>query len=111
MLPAGNIHELSGSMSSAVEVITRVQPDTIFHLAAVYAEPVSAQCVLSMIDGNLTLGASLLFAATQCRSQPAFVNTGTYWQFDELAGYAPNTLYAATKQAFRTCCTSTEVAF
>lgn len=101
ILPAENIHELEGDVSSAVEIVTRVQPDTIFHLAAVYAEPISAQCVLSMINGNLTLGASLLFAATQCRSQPVFVNTGTYWQFDEGARYAPNTLYAATKQAFQ----------
>jgi nucleoside-diphosphate-sugar epimerase len=54
-----------------------------------------------MIDGNLTLGACLLFAATQCTSQPVFVNTGTYWQFDATSGYSPNTLYAATKHAFQ----------
>jgi nucleoside-diphosphate-sugar epimerase len=54
-----------------------------------------------MIGGNLTLGACLLFAATQCNEQPVFVNTGTYWQFSADSAYSPNTLYAATKQAFQ----------
>lgn len=101
ILPPENIHELEEGPGSSVEIVTRLQPDTIFHLAAVYAEPVSARCVLSMIEGNLTLGASLLFAGSKCARRPVFVNTGTYWQFDENAEYSPNTLYAATKQAFQ----------
>jgi nucleoside-diphosphate-sugar epimerase len=101
ILPSECIHVLRDGIGTAVEIVTSVNPDTIFHLAAVYAEPVSASCVLSMIDGNLTLGACLLFAATQCSSQPVFVNTGTYWQFDPNSVYAPNTLYAATKHAFQ----------
>lgn len=101
ILPEECIHLLRGGAGSAVEIVARVEPDTIFHLAAVYAEPVSAHDVLSMIDGNLTLGACLLFAATQCSQQPVFVNTGTYWQFDSNSAYTPNTLYAATKQAFQ----------
>ncbi len=95
------IHVLRDGIGSAVEIVTRVQPETIFHLAAVYAEPVSAENVLSMIDGNLTLGTCLLFAAAQCDRQPTFVNTGTYWQFDSSSRYSPNTLYAATKHAFQ----------
>lgn len=101
ILPAECIHVLRDGIGSAVEIVTRTQPDTIFHLAAVYAEPVSASCVLSMIDGNLTLGACLLFAATHCGRNPVFVNTGTYWQFDQSSAYSPNTLYAATKHAFQ----------
>jgi nucleoside-diphosphate-sugar epimerase len=58
ILPAECIHVLRDGVGTAVEIVTRVNPDTIFHLAAVYAEPVSAGCVLSMIDGNLTLGAA-----------------------------------------------------
>jgi nucleoside-diphosphate-sugar epimerase len=88
-------------MGSTVDIVAKLEPDTIFHLAAVYAEPISAQSVLSMIDGNLTLGACLLFAATQCRKLPVFINTGTYWQFDKDFTYSPNTLYAATKHAFQ----------
>jgi nucleoside-diphosphate-sugar epimerase len=101
ILPAGCIHVLHGGIGSAVDIVTRLNPDTIFHLAAVYAEPINAKSVLSMIDGNLTLGACLLFAATQCTAQPKFVNTGTYWQFDANSAYSPNTLYAATKHAFQ----------
>ena len=96
-----HIHELRGGVASVVEIVTQVQPDAIFHLAAVYAEPVSADCVLSMLDGNLSLGACLLFAATRCAMQPVFINTGTYWQFDKESMYSPNSLYAATKQAFQ----------
>lgn len=101
MLPPEQIHVLQDGIGAAVGIVTNVQPDAIFHLAAVYAEPVSANCVLSMINGNLTLGACLLFAATQCDLQPIFVNTGTYWQFDAKSRYSPNTLYAATKHAFQ----------
>jgi nucleoside-diphosphate-sugar epimerase len=101
ILPSDCIHVLKDGVISAVELVTRIEPDTIFHLAAVYAEPVSAGCILSMIDGNLTLGACLLFAATQCRQRPVFINTGTYWQFGLNSSYSPNTLYAATKHAFQ----------
>jgi nucleoside-diphosphate-sugar epimerase len=101
IIPQNCIHGLKGEVSSAVEIVKRVQPDTIFHLAAVYAEPVSTSNVLSMLDGNLALGACLLFAATQCSKQPVFINAGTYWQFDVNSAYSPNTLYAATKHAFQ----------
>jgi nucleoside-diphosphate-sugar epimerase len=101
ILPGDCIHVLHGGIGSVVEIVTRVIPDTIFHLAAVYAEPDSSRSVLRMIDGNLTLGACLLFAATQCSPQPVFINTGTYWQFDPNSTYSPNTLYAATKHAFQ----------
>jgi nucleoside-diphosphate-sugar epimerase len=101
ILPPENIHVLKDGLNSAVELISRVQPDTIFHLAAVYAEPVSTKCVLSMVDGNLTLGVCMLFAASQMEDKPVFVNTGTYWQFDADSNYSPNTLYAATKHAFQ----------
>ncbi len=100
LLPPGNIHVLTAGAGDAVEVVTRVQPDTIFHLAAVYSEPVSMECILNMIQGNLTLGACLLYGGSHCQELPVFVNTGTYWQFSTDGTYHPNTLYAATKQAF-----------
>ena len=101
ILPGECIHVLRDGIGSVVEIVTRVVPDAIFHLAAVYAEPVSSGSVLRMIDGNLTLGACLLFAVVQCSPQPVFINTGTYWQFDPNSTYSPNTLYAATKHAFQ----------
>lgn len=101
ILPGDCIHVLRDGIGSVVEIVTHVVPDAIFHLAAVYTEPVSARSVLRMIDGNLALGACLVFAATQCSPQPVFINTGTYWQFDPNSTYSPNTLYAATKHAFQ----------
>ena len=101
LLPAAHIHELKDGAREAADLVMRIQPDVIFHLAAVYSEPVSVDCIQSMIDGNLALGATLLFAATRCAVAPAFINTGTYWQFAEDSTYAPNTLYAATKQGFQ----------
>lgn len=101
ILPAACIHVLDQNIGSAVDLVTGIAPDCIFHLAAVYSEPVSPGTVLSMIEGNVTLGACLLFAATHCSTKPIFINTGTYWQFDVTSAYSPNTLYAATKQAFQ----------
>jgi len=53
-----------------------------------------------MFGCNLTLGTHLLRGAARCERHPVFINTGSYWQFDEHGAFLPNTLYAATKQAF-----------
>jgi nucleoside-diphosphate-sugar epimerase len=42
----------------------------------------------------------MLLGANQCERRPAFINAGSYWQFDSDGSFAPNSLYAATKQAF-----------
>jgi nucleoside-diphosphate-sugar epimerase len=101
MLPSQQIHVVTGDASQASEFVLAIQPDVIFHLAAVYSEPHSIECIQSMIQGNMLLGVSMLFAASRCDRVPAFINTGTYWQFGATGAYAPNTLYAATKQAFQ----------
>ena len=101
LLPEAQIHVFRQSPYAAADLVTRLQPDAIFHLAAVYEEPVTIQCVADMVDGNLALGTALLFGASRCARPALFINTGTYWQFDENGGYAPNTVYAATKQAFQ----------
>ena len=101
LLPAEQIHVFRQSPYAAAELVTRLEPDAIFHLAAVYEEPVSIECVAEMVDGNLALGTALLFGASRCKKPAVFINTGTYWQFDEEGQYAPNTVYAATKQAFQ----------
>ena len=101
LLPPEQIHVIRQSPYAAAELVTRLEPDAIFHLAAVYEEPVSIQSVAEMVDGNLALGTALLFGASRCPRPAVFVNTGTYWQFDVEGNYAPNTVYAATKQAFQ----------
>ncbi len=101
LLPADRIHSQGESPYSAAEVVTGLEPEVIFHLAAVYAEPDWITGIASMIDGNVALGASLLFGASHCQRRVSFVNAGTYWQFSQSGEYAPNTLYTATKQAFQ----------
>lgn len=101
ILPAEHIHAVRQSPYAAAELVTRLEPDAIFHLAAVYEEPLSIECVQEMVDGNLALGTALLFGASRCPKPAVFINTGTYWQFDTDGQYAPNTVYAATKQAFQ----------
>jgi nucleoside-diphosphate-sugar epimerase len=101
LLPPEQIHVLSEGPYSASRLVTDLQPDVIFHLAAVYAEPVSIECIASMLDGNLSLGAGLLYGASQCERPAVFLNTGTYWQFSEAGEFSPNTVYASTKQAFQ----------
>lgn len=101
LLPKHQIHVLRQGPYAAAELVIRLQPDAIFHLAAVYEEPVDIERVADMLDGNLALGMALLFGASKCMKPAIFVNTGTYWQFDTEGKYAPNTVYAATKQAFQ----------
>ncbi len=78
----------------------QINPSTIFHLAAVFKEPESPTELEATIEGNLTLGVSLLFAASQQAKAPAFINAGTYWQFGDNSRPSPNCLYAATKRSF-----------
>lgn len=101
LLPPSQIHVLRDDPFAAADLVTRIDPDAIFHLAAVYAEPKSVDCIASMIDGNLSLGAALLYGASLCQRTVPFINTGTYWQFSEEGDYSPNTFYASTKQAFQ----------
>jgi nucleoside-diphosphate-sugar epimerase len=101
LLPRNQIHLLADDVSQVVSIVDKIQPDAIFHLAAVYKEPTSAESIESMFRGNILLGASLAFAATRCVVPPVFLNAGTYWQFAEDGSYLPNTLYATTKQGFQ----------
>ncbi len=100
LLPKNNIHILHGNASEAVPLVTSLAPDAIFHLAAHHAEPLAIEGMLHMIENNLALGTALLHAATLCPAPPVFINAGTYWQFSDPGFTAPNTFYAATKQAF-----------
>ena len=101
LLPADRIHVLGENVHNSAALVTQIEPDAIFHLAAVYEEPESIQRIAAMFEGNLLLGAALLYGASQYRGKTVFVNTGTYWQFAEDGSYSPNTVYAATKQAFQ----------
>lgn len=101
ILPPENIHVIRDAPQEAVDVVLRIRPDALFHLAAVYSEPDDVQGVTRMLKANVELGSCLLYACTHLDPRPIFVNTGTYWQWNSAGEYNPNTLYAATKQSFQ----------
>jgi nucleoside-diphosphate-sugar epimerase len=100
VLPTSAIHAIASDYAAIDALVQQVQPDSIFHLAAMHTEPPTFEQMLGMIHCNLMLGAALLQGAQACRNRPVFVHAGTYWQFDENR-YAPKTFYAAAKQGLQ----------
>lgn len=98
--PGAEIHSLHGRSLESAGLVRQIEPEAIFHLATVVTEPHDAAGLGALLEANISLGASLLQGASQCTIPPAFVNAGSYWQFDTDGSRLPNTLYAATKQAF-----------
>jgi nucleoside-diphosphate-sugar epimerase len=98
LLPTEMIHYVASDFVAVDALVTRIQPEAIYHLAAVHAEPPTFDQMMAMLHCSLLLGVALLHGASACRQAPVFVHAGTYWQFDEDA-YAPNTFYAAAKQS------------
>jgi nucleoside-diphosphate-sugar epimerase len=73
--------------------------DGVIHLASLFLAQHKDEDIKNLIESNVTLGTSLLEAAT--KSNVAwFINTGTFWQHYQNKKYSPVNLYAATKQAF-----------
>lgn len=100
ILPPQNVHLLGDDYPAIEALVVQLAPDAIFHLAGIHTEPTSMAAAAEMIQSNLTTGTALLRGAALCKTPPVLVNTGSYWQFSEEATFAPNTFYAATKQAF-----------
>jgi nucleoside-diphosphate-sugar epimerase len=100
LLPASQIHCAEGRDTFFSELVLRVQPDAIFHLASIHVEPKTLDEMMAMVETNVRVGTALLYGASQCEKRPVFINTGSYWQYTENEQYSPRTFYAATKQAF-----------
>ena len=75
------------------------QADVIIHLASEFQREETAQAAERLVEGNIMFPTRLVEAALAAGCT-RFVNTGTFWQHCDGAGYAPMDLYAATKQAF-----------
>lgn len=100
LLPPDSIHPLSADYGAISALVHKLQPDVIYHLAAVHFEPPTLGEMIAMLNCEVVLGTALLHGATLCEPHPAFVNIGTYWQYGEAANEnSPNTFYAAAKQA------------
>jgi nucleoside-diphosphate-sugar epimerase len=100
LLPESCIHPIGNDIRAVTNLVTKLAPGTIYHLATVYKEPPDLDDLVAMLNSNIALGAALLYGASRCDPHPAFVNLGTYWQFgDDANAHSPNTFYAASKQA------------
>jgi nucleoside-diphosphate-sugar epimerase len=73
--------------------------DTIFHLATVYMYENAVGDIPKMIEGNITLPATLADIAARWGSKVTFVNVSTYMQHFQGDEYFPTCLYAATKKS------------
>jgi nucleoside-diphosphate-sugar epimerase len=85
------------------EQLNGVRFDAIYHLAAQGGMSHDASDIGGMVDANLTLGLKMLECARAhpVNARPAFVHCLSFWQFRSgSALFAPNSLYAASKQAF-----------
>lgn len=91
-LPAVSFYNTAGA------AVTDFQPDCVFHLASHVSASAAPQDLPTIYEGNLALAQQLLaaLAASSCRK---LVLAGTYWCFDEKGEVAPNTFYAACKEA------------
>lgn len=91
----------TGDSANLAACIHESEPDVIFHLAAHTGLANTLPNVDSLVTSNVLFGARLLEAAAGT-SRVRFVNTASFWQHaDGSPRYSPNTLYAATKQAFQ----------
>lgn len=86
-------------MSDIRNIVHRVKPDVVFHLAAAGAADIKKAGVSQLIDSNIKFG-TVLLEAMAGEGILNFVDAETSWQHYQGAEYSPVNLYAATKQAF-----------
>jgi nucleoside-diphosphate-sugar epimerase len=81
------------------EILGRVKPSLVFHLASQASAVESTESLASSIDANITFP-SVLIAAMKRHDVRALVNFGSSWQTAYDAHYSPFNFYSVTKQ----CC-------
>lgn len=94
-------HHIDGSTERLVELLTSLQPDTVFHIAALARREHQITDVEPFVRANVLLGTQLLEAMRHCNCR-RIVTAGSYLQHHGTDGYRAFNLYAATKQAFET---------
>jgi len=92
------IFEIDNNMRDSV---ISYSPDVVLHMAALFNTRDDADTAIKILDSNITFGTLLLEAISKTSCQ-YFINIGTFAEFMFGAGeYMPNSLYAASKTAFR----------
>ncbi len=94
-----NIHTYDSSTESVFNILNVAKPDIVLHLASLATVTYEPKDILPMIQSNVLFGTQLVEAMIANKIYN-FINTGTYSQHYENKEYSPQSLYAATKQAF-----------
>jgi len=89
---------LTGSTDEQFHQLSNHQIDAVIHCATRYSYDASLRDVDEMLACNIQAGLSLLEYASA--SGAVFINLSTVFQHGPGLPYHPNSLYAATKQAF-----------
>ncbi len=88
-----------GTFESVSAALNVSRPDLVYHLAAYYTGAHGPQQTPQLVSSNITLGAYLLEAMSNCGCS-ALVYASTAMAHYQGEAYRPLNLYAATKQAF-----------
>ena len=89
---------LHGSTEEQFHQLSRHRIDVVVHCATRYSAHASLVNADEMISGNIQAGLPLVEYASENKS--LFINLSTVFQHGPGLRYHPNSLYAATKQAF-----------
>ena len=92
------VHTHDGTQKSLTNIFSSVQPDIVFHLASKYVREEGPEDIKALISSNITFGSQVLEAAANS-SVKNFINTGSYFQFND-GDKPPINLYGVTKNAF-----------
>ncbi|MBP3950877.1 NAD-dependent epimerase/dehydratase family protein [Bacillus suaedae] len=92
-------HIYEGSYQSMEQAIQRSKPKIVFHLASFASIRYQTEDVPKMVESNIVMGAYLAEAMAK-QNVRKLVNTSSFSQHMDHNDYLPNSLYAATKQAF-----------
>lgn len=93
------VHVSDGSYESIELAIASANPDLVFHLSSFASITYQTRDIENMITSNILFGTHLAEAMAK-NSVTNLVNTSSYSQHYDQEDYHPNSLYAATKQAF-----------
>ncbi|MCA1322109.1 NAD(P)-dependent oxidoreductase [Bacillus tianshenii] len=93
------VHVSDGSYESIERAISSANSDLVFHLSSFASITYQSKDIENMITSNILIGTHLAEAMAK-NGVTNLVNTSSYSQHYNQEDYHPNSLYAATKQAF-----------
>jgi nucleoside-diphosphate-sugar epimerase len=89
-----------GTVAGLADVFKDVNATAVLHLAAQVTPQSDAVSSHRIFQSNIDFGFRVLEAMREAHC-PRLVNAGSYWEFGEAGTRTPNSLYAASKAAFR----------